>query len=141
MPSKLSVLIPIRGKSTNGQYSATKVIYSVKGSHSVELCAGLTSACVLVRAHYYTHGLAPWSFRLLDILLMSMHACCECTVVLVAALTEFHRYAVAIGSLVKYGGTKEKIEKGFEYKVSWSCCRTVWRTNWVVLLPNHPGAH
>ena len=60
---------------------------------------------------------------------------------LVAALTEFHRYAVAIGSLVKYGGTKEKIEKGFEYKVSWSCCRAVWRTNCVVLLPNHPGAH
>ena len=60
---------------------------------------------------------------------------------LVAALTEFHRYAVAIGSLVKYGGTKEKIEKGFEYKVSWSCCRTVCGSNWVVLLPNHPGAH
>ena len=51
---------------------------------------------------------------------------------LVAALAEFHRYAVAMGSLIKYGGTKEKIEKGFEYKVSWSCCSTVCVTNWVV---------
>lgn len=54
---------------------------------------------------------------------------------LVAALSEFHRYAVAMGSLIKYGGTKEKIEKGFEYKVSWSCCSTVCGSNWVVLCP------
>lgn len=63
--------------------------------------------------------------------------CCECSmIVLVAALTEFHRYAVAMGSLIKYGGTKEKIEKGFEYKVSWSCCKTVCMTNgWLSCCP------
>lgn len=30
----------------------------------------------------------------------------------------FHRYAVSMGSLIKHRSTQEKIEKGFEYKVS-----------------------
>ena len=51
-----------------------------------------------------------------------------------------------MGSLIKYRGTQERIEQGFEYKVSLGCCiitlhAVASRSNCVVLVCNSPGPH
>lgn len=45
-----------------------------------------------------------------------------------------------MGSLIKHRSTQEKIEKGFEYKVSVGSC-IMCRHNCVVLVSYSPGPH